>query len=384
MPKNALSSRPLVAFASLALAGTCFAAPATAMASDSLIDSLLAELLGGITGIEQPAQAPATVAADGNVAVSFGGLTVEIPADYEQSDLGSMMWLATSPDGGTTAVIFTMDLGQAIPYDSADFQAIIEQSVASEMENLGGGAKVSSTSTYETPSGATVLLYGLDFDKGAAVSQVAIAFVEQPGSTTFSFLEVATTPSATADELAAANTMLATLDVASPASSAASSSSPSSGGRLSIGGGKTTTVDEGTFAGMTCSIPKGYTLDKDSSNDEFRAWVSEDGHGAIYIVADVLYGASLDDFTIDDLNELADSDASSLSMAVTNTDTLETETTTVYLYAMANSEGTYYGILGYVPVEDGTLDCLVVTGDDFGIVFNETVQALYESVELAK
>ena len=37
MPKNALVSRPLTAIATLALAGACFSAPATALASDSLL-----------------------------------------------------------------------------------------------------------------------------------------------------------------------------------------------------------------------------------------------------------------------------------------------------------------------------------------------------------
>lgn len=348
---------PLVA--SVAVAGTCLAAPGLALADGE----------AAFANQQTQEELAAEAASVEGTAYSFGGIQFTVPDDFETIALGSTA-LASNADGSIMLSVSIADMGEPVPDDSAEWGAYFQPFAEETAEN--SSAELGDLGLYQLVDGTVGYVYAIMGDQGGIpviLTQVYVPFEDG----TFALVQVACEMSDDdllnlADDISA-TIMLAT-DEAQPLDQEEVA--------------EPTDVQQVEAAGIAFDLPAGYTADPDSTEEE-PLWASPDQTVMVSVIPELATGYSTMGDSMLALAEYAiveGLDGTVESQTVLSNDGTDVD---VYVFSYEQEGMDLMGILGMVVLPDDSVTGMIaMTPLAFAADNDAEVTAIFESIRIAE
>ena len=351
MRKTLRRIRPLATIVcSLALAGTCLAAPCMALAAQST------NTMGQ--------QAAAAAEADFDTVV-FGGVAITLPDGFSIMD-SDVMLMGTSADGKIVVAITTVS-------DSIMGDGAIADAAQRSAELVGG--TLSEKLEDATPAGTPLTGYGIQYMAAGEAHSMLLVFVPVGSSLTLVQIDV---PSADSQALNAELTTIVSSIM--PATELDATQTPVTDPT------PTETVELGDtleFGGLRVALPEGMS---GRTSGTMATWQTDDGMFAVQVVANIAQdqGNSITDEQYDELAQvIAESTGGEILTKTIITDPSSGAVMHYYIMTLPISEdGSHFYVvtLGMVVVRDGSLSCLSTYIDSDALEqYGPVSDAVYEN-----
>ncbi len=348
---------------SLALAGTCLAAPAFAASGTSalggLIDAAAQTAAQAQDQGQDAADATDTAAADEAASqgetVTFAGLSFTLPEGFAQLDDTDEQVLIAANEA-QTCMVSVYDMRDAALPEGADWDDYFAELAQGSVEGLESTVKDLGTDT----SKGGVQLHGFSVETSDDEGTYFIVQAYAPMGEGFVFIQAGyDTANTSKEESQALGDFLDSVSVASES------------------GVKT------SACGLTFELPEGMSAYKGDEN----AWMDEGSDILIKAVDHVANGAS--HLTDDDygalFNELmpsGDSADSKVTLLDLNTVAGKDVTSTYATYEVVDPDGTMYAVVIVTPAADDSLSVFIVwCTEDGAQKYGEAITTMMESFE---
>lgn len=359
---------PLALLASVALAGTCLAAPGLALAGTAAEpDGQAAEAVGSLSDSADEGRD----ASDGATVYALGGVQVAIPDNFELVDLGYTA-LASNEDGSVVVSITPSDADAAVPEDDGQWASYF--STFSDASAHETSASFSGGEICELADGTRAYAVSLVAEQKGGQAALSQCYVPLEDGT-FTLVQIACDAS---NEEAAATAEAIGSSIARATDDALVLGRSDQGGDVPADQASAG-VQPTQAGGLAFDLPAGYVADESSTETE-PSWLSADGNVMIGVTPNLL-----DEYSTvgeEGLDLLALIVAEGLGGELAGSTVLPNG---VYAYTLTFSVEGQEGIaiLGMVPLADDTVtSILAMTPLENAANSDAEVTAVFESVRV--
>lgn len=364
---------PLALLASVALAGTCLAAPGLALAGTAAEpDGQAAEAVGSLSDPADEGRG----ASDGATVYALGGVQVAIPDDFELVDLGYTA-LASNEDGSVVVSITPSDADATVPEDDGQWASYFSTfSNASAHET---SASFSGGEICELADGTRAYAVSLVAEQKGGQAALSQCYVPLEDGT-FTLVQIACDAS---NEEAAATAEAIGSSIARATDDALVLGRSDQGGDVPADQASAG-VQPTQAGGLAFDLPAGYVADESSTEDE-PAWHSADNTVMVGVLPGLISGYSSMDGDV--FGMVATGIAENLGGTVESTVTFSNDGTDVdvYVFTFSSDGMEFVGALGMVALPDDTVTGMLALSPMSNVAGSDSdVTALFESIRLAE
>lgn len=364
---------PLALLASVALAGTCLAAPGLALAGTAAEpDGRAAEAVGSLSDSADEGRD----ASDGATVYALGGVQVAIPDNFELVDLGYTA-LASNEDGSVVVSITPSDADAAVPEDDSQWASYFSTfSDASAHETSASSSVGEICDLADGTRAYAVSLVAEQKGGQAALSQCYVPLEDG----TFTLVQIACDAS---NEEAAATAEAIGSSIARATDDALVLGRSDQGGDVPADQASAG-VQPTQAGGLAFDLPAGYVADESSTEDE-PAWHSADNTVMVGVLPGLISGYSSMDGDV--FGMVATGIAENLGGTVESTVTFSNDGTDVdvYVFTFSSDGMEFVGALGMVALPDDTVTGMLALSPMSNVAGSDgDVTALFESIRLAE
>lgn len=387
---------------SVALAGTCLAAPGIALADaaagaeEQPAVELEQQAGAGLeaegsnaaaeegASSETPASADeaeaqgAQAAADGTYAC--GGVQITVPEDFEVADLEYML-IATNADASIVISVSPSGSDDTVPADPAEWGAFFEPFAESSATEMGGTYEDGGIYTLADGTQAQVFAIGAAETDGTPIV-LAQCYVPLADGT-FTLVQVG----CYADDEATvelADSISETIVLASDEAEAEAGQAADTADVAAADDAAAADVQTVQAGGIELDLPAGYVADESSTEDE-PAWHSADNTVMVGVLPGLISGYSSMDGDV--FGMVATGIAENLGGTVESTVTFSNDGTDVdvYVFTFSSDGMEFVGALGMVALPDDTVTGMLALSPMSNVAGSDgDVTALFESIRLAE